>query len=152
MNDTQQAAPGPGTAVTSGPVFCPSFRYVDAPRAIAWLVRAFGFEKQAVYANDDGTIAHAQLTFGSGVIMLGSASNAGSWNVRSPQEAGVATGGTYVILERDEDVDRHCAQARAAGAQIILEPESPDYGGRSYSARDLEGYYWSFGSYRPLPL
>ncbi len=151
MNETQGTAAGSGAAVTSGPVFCPTFRYIDAPRAIEWLVNAFGFEKQAVYPNEDGTIAHAQLKFGSGIVMLGSASNGGAYDVRSPQElGGSATGGVYVVLERDEDIDRHCEHARAAGAQIIAEPEDADYGGRGYGARDLEGYYWSFGSYRPV--
>jgi len=152
MNELQPSRAEAGSAISSGPVFCPVFRYVDAPRAIDWLVEAFGFHKQAVYPNDDGTIAHAQLTFGSGVIMLGSATNDGPWTVRSPKELdGAATGGVYVVLERDEDIDVHCARARAAGAEVIREPENADYGGRGYSARDLEGYYWSFGSYRPAP-
>ncbi|MDQ2858402.1 MAG: VOC family protein [Candidatus Eremiobacteraeota bacterium] len=151
MNHTQRPAAGGNIAATSGPVFCPTFRYVDAPRAIEWLVEAFGFEKHAVYPNEDGTIAHAELKFGYGIVMLGSASNGGPYDVRSPQEVGgVATGGIYVVLERDEDIDRHCARARAAGATIIAEPEDADYGGRGYGARDLEGYYWSFGTYRPL--
>ena len=50
----------------------PCLRYRDAPAAIEWLCRAFGFEKHAVYPGPDGTIAHAQLTFGNGMIMLGS--------------------------------------------------------------------------------
>ncbi len=136
--------------VSSGPVFCPTFRYVDAPRAIDWLVEAFGFEKHAAYPNPDGSIAHAQLVFGAGVLMVGSADNAGPWTVRSSQELnGVATGGVYVTLERDEDVDRHCERARATGATIVQEPADADYGGRGYSVRDLEGHSWSFGSYRP---
>jgi len=32
-------------------------------------VPGFGFEKQLVVPNQDGTIAHAQLTFGNGVIV-----------------------------------------------------------------------------------
>ena len=39
----------------------PGLRYRDAPAAIEWLCRAFGFEKHAVYPNPDGSIAHAQL-------------------------------------------------------------------------------------------
>ncbi|MGH8122517.1 MAG: VOC family protein, partial [Rudaea sp.] len=49
----------------------PSLRYRDALAAIDWLCRAFGFEKHAVYA-DNGVVHHAQLTFGNGMIMLGS--------------------------------------------------------------------------------
>lgn len=52
----------------------PCLRYRNAVGAIDWLCAAFGFEKHAVYPNDDGTIAHAQLTLGNGMIMLGSVS------------------------------------------------------------------------------
>jgi predicted enzyme related to lactoylglutathione lyase len=47
------------------------------------------------------------------------------------------------------DVDAHCAQARAAGAEITREPFDTDYGSRDYAARDLAGNVWSFGTYRP---
>jgi uncharacterized glyoxalase superfamily protein PhnB len=53
----------------------------------------------------------------------------------------------YVVI--DGDVDDHCARARAAGAEIVREPEDQDYGGRDYTARDPEGNVWSFGSYEP---
>ena len=49
----------------------PALRYRDAHQAIDFLVRAFGFAKQAVYDGPDGTVAHAQLTFGNGMVMLG---------------------------------------------------------------------------------
>jgi uncharacterized glyoxalase superfamily protein PhnB len=138
--------------VSRGPVFVPTLRYVDAPAAIAWLSSAFGFQAQAVYPGENGTIAHAQLTFGTGMIMLGSVANDAHETQRSPIELdGRKTGGIYVILESDDDVDRHCERARAAGAEIVLELSSPDYGGRAYSARDPEGNDWSFGSYRGGP-
>ena len=50
----------------------PCLRYRDAPAAIKWLCATFGFEKHLVVPNDDGTIAHAQLSFGNGMVMLGS--------------------------------------------------------------------------------
>lgn len=127
----------------------PTFKYHDAPRAIAFLCEAFGFEKHAVYEGANGTIDHAELKLGPDFIMLGSAGNDGSWPIRTPRDLGGATGGVYIVLERDEDVDAHCARARAAGAKIAIEPKNPDYGGRVYGATDFEGYLWSFGSYRP---
>jgi uncharacterized glyoxalase superfamily protein PhnB len=48
-----------------------------------------------------------------------------------------------------DEVDAHFARAKAAGAEIIREPEDQDYGGRDYSARDPEGNVWSFGTYAP---
>jgi uncharacterized glyoxalase superfamily protein PhnB len=56
------------------------------------------------------------------------------------------TQGCYVILE---DVDAHCARARAAGAVIVIEPEDQNYGGRLSCCRDPEGHIWSFGSHAP---
>jgi uncharacterized glyoxalase superfamily protein PhnB len=48
-----------------------------------------------------------------------------------------------------DDADAHCARARAAGAKIIDEPETHDYGeeywtDRTYRAEDLEGHNWWF--------
>ncbi len=125
-----------------------TFRYRDAPAAIEWLCKAFGFEKHAVYAEPDGTIAHAQLTFGNGMIMLGSArDDEYGRTVKTPADVGgVVTGGVYVVVE---DVDAHHARAAAVGARITEAPVDRDYGGRGYGCRDLEGYVWSFGSYDP---
>ena len=53
----------------------PCLRYRDAPKAIDWLCAAFGFEKQLVVPGENGTIVHAQLKFGNGMIMLGSATD-----------------------------------------------------------------------------
>jgi uncharacterized glyoxalase superfamily protein PhnB len=53
-------------------------RYRDAQAAIEWLCRAFGFEKHLVVPGEGGTIAHAELSFGNGMIMLGSVKNLNS--------------------------------------------------------------------------
>src|ERR1700730_2478946 len=44
-----------------------------------------------------------------------------------------------------EGRDTHCAQARAAGAVIVREPDDQFYGDRVYSAKDPEGHVWNFG-------
>ena len=120
------------------------------PAAIDWLCSAFGFEKQAVYPNPDGTIAHAQLTFGNGMIMLGSAAKPGSeWaqHMKQPDEIGGA--GTQSVCVIVADADAIYAQAKAAGAEILIDIKDEDYGGRGFSCRDLEGHLWSFGTYNP---
>jgi uncharacterized glyoxalase superfamily protein PhnB len=127
----------------------PSFRYKDAPKAIEWLCRAFGFEKQLVVPGEGETIAHAQLVFGHGMIMLGSASTHGGGYddlVSTPAEAGTNTQSAYVVVE---DADAHYASAKAAGAEMVLDIQDQDYGGRGYTCKDLEGYLWSFGDYDP---
>lgn len=126
----------------------PTLNYRDAPAAIEWLCRAFGFEKQAVYMDGD-VVLHAQLTFGSGMIMLGSSGKDGDWAkyMTSPDETGGrATHGVCVIVD---DADAHYARATAAGAKIEIDIADQHYGGRGYACRDLEGYVWWFGSYDP---
>lgn len=118
----------------------PATTYADAPHAVRWLQDAFGFAEKAVHPTEDGKIAHAELSFGNGILMLGSARD----DPGNPWAANPI--GIYVVVD---DVDAHCAKARAAGAEIVIEPRDTDYGSREYSARDCEGRLWSFGTYRP---
>ena len=124
----------------------PTLRYRDAHAAIDWLERAFGFEKQMVVPGPDDTVAHAQLAFGTGVIMLGSARTDDALGMKSPADLPGVSQGVYIFVE---DVDAHYQRARAAGAEIANELQEMDYGAREYTARDPEGYVWSFGTYRP---
>ena len=132
---------------TSLQTFYPGLRYADARAAIAWLVRAFGFEETECYPAGDGSVAHAQLRFGGGLVMLGSARDDG-YPVKPPAERGGPTCSIYVAVPRS-DIDAHYARAKAAGAKIHIELEETDYGSRTYAAFDPEGYLWSFGTYRP---
>jgi uncharacterized glyoxalase superfamily protein PhnB len=125
----------------------PALQYQDAPAAIEFLCQAFGFERKAVYEGKGGTIEHAELTLGNGMIMLGSVKDTdyGKLLVR-PRNAGGVTMSVYVVVQ---DPDAHFARAKAAGAEIAREPVTQDYGGRDYTCRDPEGNVWSFGTYDP---
>jgi uncharacterized glyoxalase superfamily protein PhnB len=130
----------------------PGLRYHDAAAAIEWLCRAFGFQKQLVVPGEqEGAIAHAQLRYGNGMIMLGTAqTHGGGFDelMTTPrQTGGRSTQSAYVIVE---DPDAHHARAVAAGAEVVMPLEDKDYGGRGYSCRDLEGHVWSFGDYDPF--
>jgi uncharacterized glyoxalase superfamily protein PhnB len=126
----------------------PSLRYRDAPKAIEWLCEAFGFEKQAVYA-EGSIVHHAQLTFGNGMIMLGSADNGSAWGERIAQPGDIGGRETQCCYLVVADADAHFARAKAAGAEIIDSVEEKDYGGKGYSCRDPEGHMWTFGTYDP---
>lgn len=126
----------------------PTLRYRDAPAAIEWLCKAFGFEKHGVYADDAGGIAHAQLTFGNGMIMLSTA-NDNEWGRRMAQPDQIDGRETQCPCVIVSDPDAHHAIAVAAGATIIDPLKDNDYGGRGYSCRDPEGHLWWFGSYDP---
>jgi len=133
------------------PAIIPCLRYANAPAAIDFLCNAFGFARHAVYADDKdpSLIHHAQLSDRGNMIMLASVVDsdfAAKAGLKTVAEAGGNTQAPYIVID---DVDGHAARARAAGAEIIAEPEDQDYGGRVYSARDPEGYVWSFGSYDP---
>ena len=126
----------------------PTMRYNDAAAAIEWLCEAFGFEKHLVVPGENGTIAHAQLVFGNGMIMLGSARDDELGKLQKPPNelGGVGSQSSYIIVE---NADTHYRQAVAAGAEIVVEIADWDHGGRGYSCRDSEGYLWNFGSYDP---
>jgi uncharacterized glyoxalase superfamily protein PhnB len=118
----------------------PTLGYDDAPAAIDFLVDAFGAERFAVYAGEQGQIHHAELRFGNGLVMLGSAGG----EIAATHGGG---GGIYIVVD---DPAAHAKRARAAGAEITRELHDTDYGSRDYSARDPEGNAWHFGTYQPF--
>ncbi len=123
-------------------------RYRDAPAAIDWLQRAFGFEPQLVVPDAHGGIAHAQLRFGNGMVMLGSMHDDefGKLMAHPDEIGGRETQCAYLIVE---DADAAYASAKAAGAKIVTDIKDEDYGGRGFSCRDLEGHLWNLGTYDP---
>lgn len=131
-----------------GSVIIPTMRYKDAPAAIDWLCKAFGFEKHLVVPGENESIAHAQLILGNAMIMLGSENdNEYGKHIKTPKDLnGFNTQSPYIIVT---NVDEHYRRAVDAGAKIILELKDEDYGGRGYSCQDLEGHIWNFGSYNP---
>lgn len=126
----------------------PCLRYRDAPAAIDWLCRVFGFERHLVVPNEDGTIAHAQLALGNGMVMLGSVidSDFGKLMTQPDVIGGAETQASYLVVA---DADVVHARALDAGARIVLPLVDQDYGGRGFSCADLEGRLWSVGTYDP---
>ncbi|MFJ8001869.1 VOC family protein [Streptomyces sp. NPDC096310] len=129
--------------MTGGPSICPTLLYQDAKAAIGTLKEAFGFTEVSVYASEDGTVLHAELAYGNGMVMLGSRGRKGVF-ARAMADGGPV--GVYVAVE---DPDAHHARAAAHGVEILLPPTDQEYGARDYMARDSEGNIWSFGTYAP---
>lgn len=123
----------------------PFLRYADAPAAIEWLCHTFGFVEGLNVPGPGGIVAHAELSLGSGVVMVGSMKD-DTLGMKTPRELGAVNGGIYVFVE---DVDAHYDRARGAGAEIVRELAETDHGSREYVARDLEDHLWGFGTYRP---
>ncbi len=130
------------------PRIAPAVFCGDAAAAIDWLARAFGFTVRVRVENDQGQIVHSQLVMDGGVVMVGQAGLSPERTyLRSPEA--VAGANTQALLVYVDDPDGHCESARAAGAVIVAEPETQNYGDgywaeRIYQARDLEGHNWWF--------
>lgn len=138
----------PALAKNTRATVIPCLRYRNAPAAIEWLCQTFSFEKQLVVPNEDGTIAHAQLSFGNGMIMLGSVMDTEFGRlIKQPDEIGGAETQSAYLIAADADVLYE--RTKAAGAEIVMEIKDEDYGGRSFSCRDLEGRLWNIGTYDP---
>ena len=121
--------------------FSSALFYKDPMAALVWLEKAFGFERVMLITDNDGNLAHSEMRFGDGLIMIGT-----EWTdyVASPASTGGRnTQSLHVHL--DDGIDAHCERAKAAGAVIVRELENQFYGDRTYSARDPEGHVWSFG-------
>ena len=125
--------------------------YDDAAAAIDWICNVFGFEVRMKIEGEGGRIVHSELAFGDGLIMVGDAKVRSEGPNPLPSKSPRALGGTntQTLCVFVDDADAHCEHARAAGAQIIDEPTTHDYGednwaDRTYRAADLEGHHWWF--------
>ncbi|MBA2948419.1 VOC family protein [Streptomyces himalayensis] len=125
------------------PSICPTLLYGDAKAAIRLLTEAFGFTEVSVYEGEDGSVLHAELAYGNGVVMLGSKGRGGIFD-QTMKDAGPA--GVYIVVD---DADAHHRRAVEHGVEILMPPTDQDYGSRDYMARDAEGNVWSFGTYAP---
>lgn len=134
---------------TDWPRISSALSYRDAAQAIDWLCDAFGFELRLKVEGEGGTIEHSELSYGEGVVMVGSERREDAvarfgTAMLSPLSAGGVTQSLMIYVD---DVDAHCERARRAGARIVSEPSVHDYGDdywadRSYGALDPEGHLW----------
>jgi uncharacterized glyoxalase superfamily protein PhnB len=115
------------------PTVIPVLIYSDVREAVAWLEGAFGFRERIRIGEDH----RSQLTVGDdGAVIVGDVRNE-----RRPPRPGEVT---HAVMVRVEDVDAHCARARAGGARIVTEPTDFPYGERQYTAEDQAGHQWTF--------
>jgi uncharacterized glyoxalase superfamily protein PhnB len=119
--------------------------YDDPRAALDWLAEAFGFETRMVVRDDQGRLVFAETGLGGRTVAIVPAQGPRNQSPRSLDGANTQT----VQIRMNEDIDRHCARARAAGAVILSEPEPLFFGDRAYLAADLEGHVWSFAQRIP---
>jgi uncharacterized glyoxalase superfamily protein PhnB len=109
----------------------PSLTYRDVGAALAWLAEAFGFEGHVL----DEVSAIVRSGDGTALIQTD--------RPKDLHGSHIGRGWVYVVID---DIDAHYARAKAAGASLLGEPHHYGGGHRGYSARDLEGNLWSFGT------
>jgi uncharacterized glyoxalase superfamily protein PhnB len=119
------------------PNISPYLYYEDGQAAMDWLIAAFGFEEDVRITSDEGRLEHGEVKLGDNVVMLGEPGS----HYESPKKRGGATAGVHVYVD---DVDAHYERAKAAGAEIHMEPTDQPYGDRRYDTEDLEGHNWFF--------
>jgi uncharacterized glyoxalase superfamily protein PhnB len=119
----------------------PVLVYEDIPAAHDFLVAAFGFAAGGVDRNAEGLATHGEVRVSDMAIWLHRVT--AEHHLGSPQTLDSRGEGLVVFVD---DVDAHCLQARAAGAQIDSEPVDQSYGQREYGARDPEGHRWWFAT------
>ncbi len=122
------------------PPITPAISYLDPKAALDFLRDAFGFELDMLIEDENGNLAHSQMFWNGGKIMVG---NEWSEDHRSPASLGRKCTQT-VHMHMTENIDAHCEKARKAGAEILQEPATQFYGDRTYRARDPEGHIWTF--------
>jgi uncharacterized glyoxalase superfamily protein PhnB len=118
----------------------PCLFYDDATTALSWLEKAFGFETRLCITDDKGGVSHAEMSHGDGRIIVGPT----GWSDWAKSPKGLGGANTANVHIGVDDVDSHCAVARAAGAVIAMEPADQFYGDRTYRASDPEGHIWTF--------
>ncbi len=127
--------------------------YDDPKSAIDFLCRAFGFRVRLLVEGEGGRVEHSELEYGDALVMVGQTGADDRYEAavpmlrRSPRSNGGAVSQALCLFV--DDVDAHCAHARAAGAIIGHEPSTQDHGedywiDRSYRAVDPEGHHWWF--------
>jgi uncharacterized glyoxalase superfamily protein PhnB len=123
------------------PSVTPALFYKDPRAAIAFLEKAFGFELDMMIEDESGALAHSQLRYGDGLIMVGVEWSA---NHQSPLSTGGRCTQTTHVYLTETTADALCARAEAAGAVIQQRPETQFYGDRTFRAVDPEGHIWTF--------
>jgi uncharacterized glyoxalase superfamily protein PhnB len=116
--------------------------YRDPKAALKFLEAAFGFELVMLIEDNEGALAHSEMSFGDSLVMIGN-----EWTAQHKSPASIDGFNTQSVhIHLEGDIDAHCERARAAGAEILMEPADQFYGDRTYRCRDPEGHFWTVGA------
>lgn len=115
----------------------------SSEKAVAFYRDVLGLEVLSEAKNDDGMVFHAELQYKDVVLMCG---NAGYWgdDAKTPAQGNyMSPVSLYLYVE---DVDAFHNKVKAAGANVLSEPEDQFWGDRMFRVADIDGHQWTFAT------
>ncbi len=120
----------------------------DIEASLDFYEAAFGFERQEVNPNPDGTITHARMIWQDGSIMMGPEGAYGGTSKAAATSGVESPVSLYVYCD---DVDALAERAAAAGATVKFAPMDTFWGDRCCMLVDLDGLSWNFATHKGMP-
>jgi len=114
-----------------------------AARALEFYKKAFGATELMRFPGPGGTIGHAEIKIGEGVVML--ADESPEMGHKSPQTLG---GTATTLLFYVADVDAQFAKAVGAGGTVKQALKDQFYGDRSGTLADPFGHVWHLATHK----
>ena len=112
--------------------------YDDAPSAVEWLVRAFGFEERLQTDGLSDQLVYAHLGVGEETVLCAS--------LPAMQRIGHnPEGAPFILYAQVDDVDECWQRARMAGAEVVKTRQKDESSLCRFYVRDLEGCIWGVG-------
>jgi PhnB protein len=119
------------------PPVTPHLAITDVAGALEFYPKAFDARERLRLSLPDGSIAHAEMELGAGLITLGAA--IGEYGLQAPDKEGPVQ---VAITLAVPDVDVAYAAALDAGATSMAEPADQFHGDRTAAVRCPYGHKW----------
>ncbi len=111
----------------------------DVKASLEFYEKAFGFKTQTTLADRDGNLTHAEMTHKDCTFMMGPES--AEMGTKSPAALSGSPVSFYLYVD---NVDEFFQKAKAAGAEVMMEPSDQFWGDRMCALRCPEGHQWTF--------
>jgi uncharacterized glyoxalase superfamily protein PhnB len=118
----------------------PYLRVKSAAQAIEFYKQAFGATEKFRLTEPSGRIGHAELTFGTAVVML--SDEYPEHDIRGPQPGAGPASSIHLHVDNCDAMMRRAVEL---GAKVTREPKDQFYGERSGVVRDPFGHEWLIG-------
>ena len=118
----------------------PYLTTADPAAAVEFYQSVFGAEQCLRLEGPDGMIVHAEIKIGDTRFMIG-----GEYPDMDIKGPGLLGGSPVLLYLYVDDLEATLAQAVAAGATVLVEPEDQFHGDRTAKMADPAGHIWMLG-------